>query len=169
MNRSEHVFHYRLDTYWRSLAIYAVALLLYGVGRSLIAGTLQSDGRIEVVLADPIFWLLSAFVLVSAVALGINVLLQRRIVVLPDGLIFATRFRQRATRTLCNTACGDSPGTRRLAAPSERAYLPAWTAASHPHPTKLLRPRAGAFRTACAAPRSSRGGKPHRTEAVILR
>ncbi|RMF35261.1 MAG: hypothetical protein D6747_02990 [Chlorobiota bacterium] len=95
MDRSEHVFHYRLDTYWRSVAIYAVALLLYGVGRSLIAGTLQSDGRIEVVLADPIFWLLSAFVLVSAAALGVNILLQRRIVVLPDVLIFATRFRQR--------------------------------------------------------------------------
>lgn len=95
MEHSEHVFDYRLDTYWRSLAIYAVALLLYGLGRSLLAGTLQSDARIEVVLTDPIFWLLSGFVIVSAVALGINVLLRRRIVVQADALIFATRFRQR--------------------------------------------------------------------------
>jgi len=95
MDESQRVFHYRLDAYWRSLAIYAVALLLYGVGRSIVAGTLQSDGRIEVILDDPIFWLLTAFVIVSAIALGINVVLRRRIIIVNDALIFATRFRQR--------------------------------------------------------------------------
>lgn len=95
MSEQERVFSYRLDTYWRSLAIYAVALLLYGIGRSLLAGTLQSDGKIEVIVGDPIFWLLSLFVAVSLAALVINVLLQRRIVIGPDAIMFATRFRQR--------------------------------------------------------------------------
>lgn len=93
----EHVqtFSYRLDTYWRSLAIYAVALLLYGLGRSLIAGTIQSDGKIEVLIADPIFWLLALFVLVSSVALVVNVVLSRRLTITPEAIIYATRFRSR--------------------------------------------------------------------------
>jgi hypothetical protein len=95
MHEHAQTFSYRLDTYWRSLAIYAVALLLYGLGRSLIAGTIQSDGKIEVLIADPIFWLLALFVLVSSVALVVNVVLSRRLTITPEAIIYATRFRSR--------------------------------------------------------------------------
>ncbi|MCX8052100.1 MAG: hypothetical protein N3B17_09445 [Chlorobi bacterium] len=95
MSDVRRVFRYRLDTYWRALAIYALVLLLYGAGRSLLVGTLQSDGKIEVVIGDPIFWLLVIFVVASVIALVMGVLLQRSIVVEDDAIIFATRFRQR--------------------------------------------------------------------------
>lgn len=95
MQSDAKVFHYRLDLYWRSTAIYALVLLLYGVGRSLVAGTLQSDGKIEVVVADPLFWLLVLIVAASAVSLVINLALQRRLVITSDALIFATRLGER--------------------------------------------------------------------------
>ncbi|MCS7000305.1 MAG: hypothetical protein RML15_05030 [Bacteroidota bacterium] len=94
MNTASQVFSYRLDLYWRTLAVYAVALLLYGFGRSIVAGTIQSDGKIEVVIEDPIFWLLAIFVVVSGFSLAAAMLLQRRIIIEPDAIVFATRFRQ---------------------------------------------------------------------------
>jgi len=95
MEQQMHTFHYRLDTYWRSVAIYAVALLLYGLGRSMIAGTIWNDGKIEVVVGDPIFWLLALFVVVSSAALVVNLILGRQLTITPEAIIYATRFRQR--------------------------------------------------------------------------
>ncbi|MCX7930578.1 MAG: hypothetical protein N2663_07660 [Chlorobi bacterium] len=95
MQHTAHTFYYRLDAYWRSVAIYAIVLLLYGLGRSLLAGTVQSDGKIEVVVGDPIFWLLSLFLLMSCIALGINVLLRRRVSITPEAISLVTRFRER--------------------------------------------------------------------------
>lgn len=95
MESGQRVYYYRLDAYWRSVAIYAIVLLLYGIARSMIAGTLWNDGKIEVVIDDPLFWLLLLFVVGSAAALLVNLVLRRRIIVAPDHIVFATRLWQR--------------------------------------------------------------------------
>lgn len=124
MEQTPHTFHYRLDTYWRAVALYAVALLLYGVGRSFIAGTIQSDGKIEVVLGDPIFWLLSAFVIISSGVLFVNILLNRQLTITPEAIVAATRFRQRRLeRSMIRRIVirRERPGWRRM--PIVRIYV----------------------------------------------
>ncbi len=57
----ERVFRYRLDIYWRALALYLLALLGYGLVRGGVA-----NGYIAVVLSDPLVLLLLLFVFWTA-------------------------------------------------------------------------------------------------------
>lgn len=57
MAAEEKVFRYRLDIYWRALALYLLAFVGYGFLRSGL-----SDGRWSVALRDPVALLLLGFV-----------------------------------------------------------------------------------------------------------
>ncbi len=60
----EKVFRYRVDVYWRALALYSLALLGYGFVRGGF-----TNGSITVALADPIALLLLVFVVWTAFVL----------------------------------------------------------------------------------------------------
>ncbi|MCS6966004.1 MAG: hypothetical protein NZ473_04465 [Candidatus Kapabacteria bacterium] len=61
---AERVFRYRLDIYWRALALYLLALIGYGFVRGGV-----SNGHLTVALTDPVVLLLSVFVVWSAAVL----------------------------------------------------------------------------------------------------
>lgn len=88
-------FRYRVNTYWQSLSVYAVTLIVYAVIRALWDTTLQQDGLVSIVLTDPVVVLLSAFVLWSAAALIFNSIADRRIAVGETGITFTSKFHER--------------------------------------------------------------------------
>lgn len=87
-------FTYRLDFYWKAISFYAVALILYGLARGIANGSL-SEGRVEVVLYDPLLILLFIFVAGSALTLLINWYMRRSIIVGQDFISFRNRYRER--------------------------------------------------------------------------
>ncbi len=91
--RGEKVFRYRVDIYWRALALYLLALLGYGFLRSGI-----SNGYVTVVLTDPVSLLLLLFVVWAAAALLWVWYRQPSIGVGHDYVRLRTRFRERVVR-----------------------------------------------------------------------
>ena len=87
-------FQIRIDQYWQSVAVYAVTLILYVIIKSLWDSTLQ-QGIVNVVLTDPVVVLLSAFVVVSAIALIANMISRRSLIISEDGITFLSRFHER--------------------------------------------------------------------------
>ena len=87
-------FKVRLDPYWQSVAVYAVTLLIYVAVKAMWDTTLQR-GIVNVVLTDPIFVLLGVFIIVSLVALIVNSITRRSILVKDDGITFRSRFHER--------------------------------------------------------------------------
>jgi hypothetical protein len=87
-------FAVRLDSYWQSVAIYAVVLILYVVIKAMWESTLQS-GIVNVVVTDPMVVLLGLFVVVSIIALIVNLVSRRTIIVADDGITFVSRYHQR--------------------------------------------------------------------------
>ncbi len=88
-------FHVRLDVYWQSIAMYAVTLIAYIMIKSAWDSTLQ-QGLVNVVLTDPVVVLLGFFVLASVVALIINVLAKRSVIVSEDSITYISRFHERS-------------------------------------------------------------------------
>ncbi len=83
-------FRSRLDIYWQSLAVYAVALVLY----SLLKGVI-SAGRFSMAVYDPMVLLLFAFVILSAAALTVRWYLRSAIIVSNENITLNSRLRQR--------------------------------------------------------------------------
>ena len=83
-------FHGRLDFYWQSIAVYAVALVIY----SLFKGSVEA-GTFSVAINDPVVILLFIFVVLSAAALAVRWYLRPAIVIAPDVIILRNRMRER--------------------------------------------------------------------------
>ena len=83
-------YEQRLDLYYIGTIAYLVTLIAY----ALVAGTI-SDAGFEVVLKDPIIYLLALVSLVSIVALVIAAVLRKRIEIDGNDLVFSTRFKER--------------------------------------------------------------------------
>ena len=80
-------FRRRFEFYYQSVAVYAVALILYAV----IRGSFAED-EFKIVFKDPIVY---AFVIVLLYSVGIlifNILFQRDVVVGDDAIILQNRF-----------------------------------------------------------------------------
>ena len=87
-------FNVRLDSYWQSVAVYAVVLILYVVIKAMWDTTLQT-GIVNVVVADPMVVLLGLFVVISIIALIANMVSRRAIIVTEDAIAFVSRYHQR--------------------------------------------------------------------------
>ena len=86
-------YAYNVDFYWKSLAMYGAALLLYAV----LKGTIE-EGTLSIALFDPIVLLLGFFVILSTIALFVNRYTKRTIIIGDDFIAFRNRFRERIFR-----------------------------------------------------------------------
>ena len=86
-------YTYKHDVYWRATSMYACALIAYAGIRGLSEGL--SDGRLAIVLADPLLVLLFAFAVGSALALCVRLFLRRTIIINDTGITIRDRFRER--------------------------------------------------------------------------
>jgi hypothetical protein len=89
MADEERIFRYKLDFYYQSAIIYLITLILYGG----IRGSLV-EARFEYVLSDPLMYVILFFVLVSFVALLLNRIRDRRLIIKDDAIIFKNRFHE---------------------------------------------------------------------------
>lgn len=80
------VFMQRLNYYWQSIAIYAVALVLYAV----LKGTVQ-QGSLSVSVNDPLALLLLAFVIGSGIGLLFALYIRRSVIIGKDFITFRNR------------------------------------------------------------------------------
>jgi hypothetical protein len=87
-------FKVSLDPYWKSVAVYAITLIVYVVIKAMWDTTLQS-GIVNVVLKDPIVVILSAFVVISTLSLIVSAITRRSIIVSDGALTFLSRFHER--------------------------------------------------------------------------
>jgi hypothetical protein len=85
-----HEYHYKVDFYWKSLAMYGAALLIYAIFKGSI-----EEKTLTIAITDPIVLLLACFVALSAISLFVNHHAQRVIVINQDSIIFKNRFRER--------------------------------------------------------------------------
>ena len=83
-------FERRLDFYWKYIAVYAVAIILY----AFIKGSLEGE-TLTFVFVDPVVILLAVFIVLTALGLLIEALKKKRIVVGEDYVIFSNRFRKK--------------------------------------------------------------------------
>ncbi len=89
-NKQSHTYHYSVDFYWKSLAMYAAALLTYAIFKGSI-----EEKTLSIALTDPIVLLLGGFVVLSAISLFINQYAQRSIVIDQNSIMFKNRLRER--------------------------------------------------------------------------
>jgi hypothetical protein len=86
----EKIFKYKLDFYYQSALIYLVTLILYGG----IRGSLV-EKKFEYVLNDPLMYMIIFFVIMSFVALGMNALRGRRLIIGEHSITFKHRWHER--------------------------------------------------------------------------
>lgn len=86
----DRTYEQRLGIYYIGTVVYLVTLILYTV----VAGSLIGE-EFTVVWRDPIVYLLGIVSLVSLVGLLVAVILNKKIVVREDALLFTTRFKER--------------------------------------------------------------------------
>lgn len=89
MEDGRKVFKYRLDFYYQQALIYLVTLILY----TGIRGNFIED-RFAFVFRDPILYIIILFVLVSFVALILNRIRDRKLIVAENRIIFKNRFEE---------------------------------------------------------------------------
>lgn len=87
-------FTVSLDPYWKSVAMYAITLIVYVVIKAMWDTTLQT-GIVNVVINDPIVVILSAFVLIASLSLIVNAITKRAIIISEEALTFISRFHER--------------------------------------------------------------------------
>jgi hypothetical protein len=90
MEEREKAFKYKLDFYYQSALIYLVTLILYGGIRGNFV-----EKKFEYVLNDPLTYVIVFFVLMSLVALLLNYIRNRRLIIVDDMIIFKNRWRER--------------------------------------------------------------------------
>lgn len=86
----ERIYKYKLDFYYKSLIIYLVTLIIYIIikGRFFHAS-------FEVVVKDPIIYIIAIFILFFLTMLLANTLRAREIIIKENLIIFGNRFGQR--------------------------------------------------------------------------
>lgn len=89
-SKQSHIYHYSVDFYWKSLAMYAAALLTYAIFKGSI-----EEKTLSIALTDPIVLLLGGFVILSGVSLFVNQYARRVIIIEDNSIIFKNRFRER--------------------------------------------------------------------------
>lgn len=92
--RAPQQFDAQLDSYWKSVAVYAVTLLLYMMIKGVWDATLQS-GNVHIDVSDPVVVLLGLFVVIAILSLVTNMVSQRAIIVTEDAISFVSRFHER--------------------------------------------------------------------------
>jgi hypothetical protein len=85
----ERTFKYKLDFYYQSALIYLITMVLYGG----IRGSLV-EAKFEYVLNDPLMYVIIIFVLVALVALMINKLRNRRLIITDEAIVFSHRWAE---------------------------------------------------------------------------
>ncbi|MBR9975733.1 MAG: hypothetical protein KFF77_09150 [Bacteroidetes bacterium] len=90
MIRQDYSFKRRNDLYYITLLTYVAFAVIYVV----ITGTV-TGGSVQFGLKDPVVWIIGVFVLHALVMLLISVVRNRRLLITPDALVFASRFRER--------------------------------------------------------------------------
>ncbi|MDZ4712613.1 MAG: hypothetical protein SGI89_09855 [bacterium] len=86
----ERVYKYKLDFYYKSLIIYLITLIAY----ILIKGKFFQE-RFEVVVKDPIIYIIAIFILFFLIVLIANTIRAREIIISDSQIIFKNRFGQR--------------------------------------------------------------------------
>ncbi|MEO8446562.1 MAG: hypothetical protein ABI528_03660 [bacterium] len=86
----ERVYKYKLDFYYKSLIIYLITLMAY----ILIKGKFFQE-RFEVVVKDPIIYIIALFILFFLIVLIANAIRAREIIISDSQIIFKNRFGQR--------------------------------------------------------------------------
>ena len=86
----EKIYKYKLDFYYKSLIIYLVTLIIYIIikGRFFHAS-------FEVVVKDPIIYIIAIFIIFFLTMLLANTIRAREIIVKENMIIFRNRFGQR--------------------------------------------------------------------------
>ena len=87
---NERIYKYRLDFYYKSLIIYLVTLIAY----ILIKGRFMHE-RFEVVIKDPIIYIIALFIVFFLIVLLSNAIRAREIIIDDNQIIFKNRFGQR--------------------------------------------------------------------------
>lgn len=80
-------FKRRFEFYYQSVAVYAIALIIYAVVRGTFA-----ESEFRLVFRDPIVYAFIVVLAYSVVVLAFNMLYQRDVVVTDDSIIFQNRF-----------------------------------------------------------------------------
>lgn len=94
MNNSEHkrrIFKYNLSFYYKSIIIYFIVLILYGV----IRGEFIEDS-FTLITRDPILYFLAIILIVSVAALVYNLIRNMYIEISDTEIVFADRFKSKA-------------------------------------------------------------------------
>jgi hypothetical protein len=87
---AQKIFKYKLDFYYKSLIIYLMTLIIY----IIIKGDFFNE-RFEVVIQDPIIYVIAIFISFFIIVLISNAILSREIIIDEDKIIFKNRFRER--------------------------------------------------------------------------
>ncbi len=90
MMEQTRTYKTRLDLYYKFLMLYLMFLLIY----SLIRGDITSN-ELRIVFHDPIIYITLIFIAYSVVALVVNYIKSKQIIIVPDGIIFKNRFGER--------------------------------------------------------------------------
>ena len=84
------IFMQRLNYYWQSIAIYAMALVVYAI----LKGTVQ-QGELSMSVDDPLVLLLFAFVIMSGLGLLFALYMRRSVIIDADSITFRSRHREK--------------------------------------------------------------------------
>ncbi len=87
---NEKLFKYKLDFYYLSALIYLITLVVYGGIRGRFI-----EKEFTYVMNDPIIYVILFFVVMSLVALVLNLIRNRRLVIHDNAIVFKSRFRER--------------------------------------------------------------------------
>jgi hypothetical protein len=94
MNNGENkrrIFKYNLSFYYKSIIIYFIVLILYGV----IRGKFIEDS-FTLITRDPILYFLAIILIVSVAALVYNLIRNMYIEISDEEIVFADRFKSKA-------------------------------------------------------------------------
>jgi hypothetical protein len=86
----QRIYKYKLDFYYKSLIRYLVTLITY----ILIKGRFFKE-RFEVVIKDPISYIIAIFILFFLIILLVNAIRAREIIIGDSRIIFKNRFGQK--------------------------------------------------------------------------
>lgn len=89
----EKTYEQKLDTYYVATITYLVVLIVYAV----VEGTLIGE-RFELVWRDPIVYVIALCAALSLGALIVAVVLNKKVIVRENELVFRTRFKERVIR-----------------------------------------------------------------------
>jgi hypothetical protein len=90
MDNDKHVYHFKLDFLYQSIAVYAATLVLYLLVRGWFV-----EKEFSIVWRDPMLYLLCAITLISIIALLYYMMMRRRIEIADDSIRFVSSVKKR--------------------------------------------------------------------------